>query len=121
MHLVLQVIVALLAVALAAVFYKASNLVYSCYRNSKLLRDHPGPAYGFFLGVIPDFAGNTPITRCVTRDACLHFSCSVSLSKVRACHLQGHASLGGTIWAGVPHTLAVRTCEPLFLNLQSAV
>ncbi|DBA86903.1 hypothetical protein WJX79_003539 [Trebouxia sp. C0005] len=63
MHLSMQVLLALLAVAIGAISYKASNIVYSCFRNSRLLRDYPGPKYGFFLGVIPQFAGRTPLTR----------------------------------------------------------
>jgi len=63
MHLSMQVLLALLAVAIGAISYKASNVIYSCFRNSRLLRDYPGPKYGFFLGVIPHFAGSTPLTR----------------------------------------------------------
>lgn len=66
MLLAMHAIVAVFTIVFAATAYTASNFVYSCFRNSRLLRQYPGPKYGFFLGVIPDFAGKTPLTRYAT-------------------------------------------------------
>ena len=60
---VVQALVALLAILIATIAYKASGIIHSCWRNSRLLRTYPGPSYNFFLGVIPQFAGKTPLTR----------------------------------------------------------
>lgn len=58
-----QVLVTVVAVMAATLAYKSFDTIYSCWRNSRLLRSYPGPSYSFFLGVIPQFAGKTPITR----------------------------------------------------------
>ncbi|KAL3150250.1 hypothetical protein ABBQ32_000104 [Trebouxia sp. C0010 RCD-2024] len=58
-----QVLVALVAVLAATVAYKFFDTIYGCWRNSRLLHSYPGPSYSFVLGVIPQFAGKTPITR----------------------------------------------------------
>lgn len=58
-----QVLVAVVAVLAATLAYKFFDTIYSCWRNSRLLHSYPGPSYSFFLGVIPQFAGKTPITR----------------------------------------------------------
>ena len=60
---VMQVFVAAFAILMATIAYMASGVIYTCWRNSRLLRTYPGPSYNFFLGVIPQFAGKTPLTR----------------------------------------------------------
>ena len=108
MHLSMQVLLALLAVVIGAISYKASNITYSCFRNSRLLRVYPGPKYGFFLGVIPHFAGSTPLTRYASSTAS---SYSITPHSARYYDLQGDASLGGRIWACVSHAFIICACK----------
>ena len=60
-------------VVVAAITYKVAIFSYSILRNSLSLRHLPGPRYGFFLGVISQFAKGRPITRCLVHGCALKF------------------------------------------------
>ena len=90
-----QVLGTVVAVLAATVAYKFYDTIYSCWRNSRLLRSYPGPSYGFFLGVIPQFAGKTPITRLATVTTQAPISILTLSWMTRLVHLtQGHEGLG---------------------------
>ena len=64
----------------AAITYKVATFSYSILRNSLSLRYLPGPQYGFFLGVIPQFAKGRPITRYLVHGCALKLTVLLQLA-----------------------------------------